>query len=62
EKPFVTSGIRVGTPAVTTRGLDTGDMEQIAEFMYLAAKDFDNKAEDIRKGVNAICEKHPLYK
>ncbi|MDD7429899.1 MAG: serine hydroxymethyltransferase, partial [Oscillospiraceae bacterium] len=46
EKPFVTSGIRVGTPAVTTRGLDTGDMEQIAEFMYLAAKDFDNKAED----------------
>lgn len=62
EKPFVTSGIRVGTPAVTTRGLDTGDMEQIAEFMYLAAKDFDNKAEDIRKGVNAICEKHPLYR
>lgn len=62
EKPFVTSGIRVGTPAVTTRGLDTGDMEQIAEFMYLAAKDFDTKAEDIRKGVNAICEKHPLYK
>lgn len=62
EKPFVTSGIRVGTPAVTTRGLDTGDMEQIAEFMYLAAKDFDTKAEEIRQGVNAICEKHPLYK
>lgn len=62
EKPFITSGIRVGTPAVTTRGLDTGDMEQIAEFMYLAAKDFDAKAEEIRQGVNAICEKHPLYR
>jgi glycine hydroxymethyltransferase len=61
QKPFVTSGIRVGTPAVTTRGLDTGDMEQIAEFMYLAAKDFDNKADEIRAGVNAICAKHPLY-
>ncbi|MBQ4311969.1 MAG: serine hydroxymethyltransferase, partial [Oscillospiraceae bacterium] len=51
EKPFVTSGIRVGTPAVTTRGLDTSDMEKIAEFMYLAAKDFDSKADEIRAGV-----------
>ncbi len=61
QKPFVTSGIRVGTPAVTTRGLDTGDMEKIAEFMYLAAKDFDNKADEIRAGVTEICKKHPLY-
>ena len=61
EKPFVTSGIRVGTPAVTTRGLDTSDMEKIAEFMYLAATDFDAKAETIRNGVNEICTKHPLY-
>mgnify|MGYP000040822205 CR=1 FL=1 len=61
EKPFVTSGIRVGTPAVTTRGLDTTDMEKIAEFMYLTATDFENKADQIREGVNAICEKHPLY-
>lgn len=61
QKPFVTSGVRIGTPAVTTRGLDTGDMEQIAEFMYLTAKDFDNKADEIRAGVNAICAKHPLY-
>lgn len=61
EKPFVTSGVRVGTPAVTTRGLDISDMEKIAEFMYLAAKDFDNKAEEIRAGVGEICARHPLY-
>lgn len=61
EKPFVTSGVRVGTPAVTTRGLDISDMEKIAEFMYLAAKDFDNKADEIRAGVGEICARHPLY-
>ena len=62
EKPFVTSGIRVGTPAVTTRGLDTADMDKIAEFMYLTATDFEGKADAIRAGVNEICAKHPLYK
>ncbi|MCM1523762.1 MAG: serine hydroxymethyltransferase [Ruminococcus sp.] len=61
QKPFVTSGVRVGTPAVTTRGLDTSDMERIAEYMYLAAKDFENKAEEIRAGVTEICGNHPLY-
>lgn len=61
EKPFVTSGIRVGTPAVTTRGLDTADMDKIAEFMYLTATDFDGKADTVRAGVNEICAKHPLY-
>ena len=61
EKPFVTSGVRVGTPAVTTRGLDTSDMAQIAEFMFLAAKDFEANADKIREGVSAICKKHPLY-
>ena len=61
EKPFVTSGVRVGTPAVTTRGLDVSDMEKIAEFMYLAAKDFDSKADEIRAGVGEICARHPLY-
>lgn len=61
QKPFVTSGVRVGTPAVTTRGLDTSDMEKIAEFMYLAAKDFDGNVENIRAGVTEICKKHPLY-
>ena len=61
EKPFVTSGIRIGTPAVTTRGLGVEEMEKIAEYIYLCATDFENKADEIRAGVNAICEKFPLY-
>ena len=61
EKPFVTSGIRIGTPAVTTRGLGVEEMEKIAEYIYLCATDFENKADEIRAGVTAICEKFPLY-
>lgn len=61
QKPFVTSGLRIGTPAVSTRGLGTAEMEQIAEFIYLAAKDFENKADYIRSGVTEICNKYPLY-
>jgi glycine hydroxymethyltransferase len=61
EKPSVTSGIRVGTPAVTSRGLVTEDMEKIAEFMFLAATQFETKADEIREGVNALCAKYPLY-
>ncbi|MGN0579502.1 MAG: serine hydroxymethyltransferase [Ruminococcus sp.] len=62
EKPFVTSGIRIGTPAVTTRGLGVDDMEKIAEYIYLCATDFENKADEIRAGVTEICNKYPLYK
>ena len=61
EKPFVTSGVRVGTPAVTTRGLGEKEMEQIAEFIYLCITDFDNKKEEIIAGVKAITDKFPLY-
>lgn len=61
EKPFVTSGVRIGTPAVTTRGLVEEDMDVIAECIYLTASDFDNKADEIRAKVTAICEKYPLY-
>ena len=61
EKPFVTSGIRIGTPAVTTRGLGVEEMEKIAEYIYLCATDFENKADEIRAGVNEICAKFPLY-
>ena len=61
EKPFVTSGIRIGTPAVTTRGLGVEEMEKIAEYIYLCATDFENKADEIRAGVNEICQKFPLY-
>jgi glycine hydroxymethyltransferase len=61
QSPFVTSGIRVGTPAVTTRGFKEPEMEKIAEFIYLAATDFDNKADYIRAGVNELCAGFPLY-
>ena len=61
QSPFVTSGIRIGTPAVTTRGLGVEEMEKIAEYIYLCATDFENKAEEIRAGVTEICKKFPLY-
>lgn len=61
EKPFVTSGVRIGTAAVTTRGLVEEDMDVIAECMYLTAKDFDDKADEIRTKVTEICKKYPLY-
>ena len=62
EKPFVTSGVRIGTAAVTTRGFEEQDMDDIAEFIKLAATDFDNSADLIRERVSKICDKYPLYK
>ncbi|SCH93762.1 Pyridoxal-phosphate-dependent serine hydroxymethyltransferase [uncultured Ruminococcus sp.] len=61
ESPFVTSGVRIGTPAVTSRGMKPEDMKVIAECIYLTATDFENKADEIREKVNALCEKYPLY-
>ncbi|MCL2509317.1 MAG: serine hydroxymethyltransferase [Oscillospiraceae bacterium] len=61
EKPFVTSGLRLGTAAVTSRGLNPEDMDKIAGYIQLAATDFENSADLIRAGVNAICENYPLY-
>ena len=61
EKPFVTSGIRVGTPAVTTRGLVEADMKTIAGLMARAAKRFDTDADAIRAEVEALCAKYPLF-
>lgn len=61
EKPFVTSGVRIGTPAVTSRGMKEDDMVKIAEFIYEAASDFDGNADKIRKGVNELCARYPLY-
>lgn len=61
RSPFVTSGVRLGTPAVTTRGLTVEDMDQVAECISLAIHDFDAKADKIRSMVQAICEKYPLY-
>ena len=61
EKPFVTSGVRIGTPSVTTRGMKEEDMATIAHFIKLAATDFDNQADYIRAGVAKLCDKYPLY-
>lgn len=61
RSPFVTSGVRVGTPAITSRGLKEEDMEKVAECIWLAATDFENKADYIRAEVTKICDKYPIY-
>ena len=61
QSPFITSGIRIGTPAVTTRGFKEEDMEVIAECIYKVASDFDNSKEEIKAKVEALCQKYPLY-
>jgi glycine hydroxymethyltransferase len=61
EKPFVTSGVRVGTAAVTTRGLVEEDMKVIARLFKLVATDFENTADECRAIVKGLCEKYPLY-
>ena len=61
RSPFVTSGVRIGTRAVTSRGLKEEDMEKIAECIWLAATDFEAKADYIRGEVDKICGKYPLY-
>lgn len=59
--PFVTSGIRIGTPAVTTRGLKDEDMKTISHLIKLAVTEFDTKADEIRAAVNEICSRYPIY-
>ncbi len=61
EKPFVTSGIRVGTPAVTTRGFGIPEMKRIAAFMGDIAKDFEGNCARVRAEVMELCEKFPIY-
>jgi glycine hydroxymethyltransferase len=61
EKPFVTSGVRVGTPAVTTRGLGVEDMKTLAKLLGKVAKDFENSADEVRAEVAKLCKKYPLY-
>lgn len=61
QSPFVTSGIRIGTPAVTSRGMKEEDMAEIADMIYLAITDFDNRKEEIKGRVRVLCEKYPLY-
>ena len=59
--PFVTSGIRIGTAAVTTRGLNEEDMDVIAECISMIIKDFEGNKEAVNAKVAALCEKYPLY-
>lgn len=60
KSPFVTSGIRIGTPAVTSRGLNTGDMDKIAEAIALMLKEGEGKAEEAKAIVKALTDKYPL--
>ncbi|MEG1720009.1 MAG: serine hydroxymethyltransferase [Clostridia bacterium] len=61
QSPFVTSGIRIGTPAVTSRGFKEDDMKIIAKLIHLTATDFENKADYIRAEVTKLCDAHPIY-
>ena len=61
QSPFVTSGIRVGTPAATSRGFREEDMKIIGGLIWDAATDFEGKQNQIRESVAALCEKYPLY-
>lgn len=61
QKPGITSGIRIGTPAVTTRGLRETEMKEIARLIRLAAEDFENRADEIRRSVTEICGRYPIY-
>lgn len=60
--PFVTSGIRIGTPAVTTRGMGEKEMEHIAGLLWWMASDFEARREDIKEEVKRLCRESPLYK
>lgn len=59
--PFITSGVRIGTAAVTTRGLNNQDMDKVAEFITMAIEDFDLNKEKIISGVKSLCDKYPIY-
>ena len=61
RSPFVTSGIRLGTPAVTTRGMVEADMAEIARLIWLTATDFEAKKDELRQRTLALTEKYPIY-
>jgi len=61
KSPFITSGVRIGTPYATSRGFGIAEMEKIANWIYLAATDFENSADAIRAGVTELCANFPLY-
>ena len=61
ENAFITSGVRIGTPAVTSRGLKEKDMKKVAKLLALCIKDFDNSKEYIKSEVEKICAEYPIY-
>ena len=61
RSPFVTSGVRIGTAAITSRGFKEDDMEEIAELIKLTVKEYDDKQDEIRNRVVSLCKKHPIY-
>jgi len=61
QSPFITSGVRIGTPAATTRGLKEEDMVTVGKLIKLVASDFENSADYVRAEVAKICKKYPLY-
>ena len=62
RSPFQTSGLRVGSPAVTSRGFVEADMDKVAEYIALAATDFEARADEIRAGVAELTAKYPIYR
>ena len=61
KSPFITSGIRIGTPATTSRGFVEEDMVEVGKLIGLTIRDFENSQDEIRTRVAALCAKHPLY-
>ena len=61
QKPTITSGVRLGTPAVTTRGFKEDDMDVVADCIYKVATDFEGKQDAVRETVMGLCAKYPLY-
>ena len=61
QTPFVTSGIRLGTAAITSRGFKADDVREVARLIAIALKDFEANCETVKAGVAALCEKYPLY-
>ena len=62
RSPFITSGIRIGTAAVTTRGMKQEDMDKIAEYIVLSLNDFENQSDYIRSSVQEMCDHYPIYR
>ncbi len=61
QSPFVTSGVRIGTPAITSRGMVEEDMKEIAEIIAMVLKDYEGKKEEAKKRVRALTDKYPIY-